>query len=264
MSASEEKQKYSAPAVRKVLDMLELMSKNDKSYSLSEIVDVLSISSNSAFRIFKELEAKGYVEKDGDDCTYELTPKLYYLGNSIRNRVSVVRTVYPYMKRILRYTNESVLFTKLDHNYNTIVVDQLESMEPIKFISTIGVAYDSYCSAMGKVMLAMLSKEELDGYFDTHPLVSKTPNTITNKDTLLAELKQIRERGIAYDLEENMQGLSCIAAPIFSSTGVLEGSIGISGLSFRITEELFPLYTKYIKEQAVLVSSVLGYETLES
>lgn len=252
-------QKYSAPAVRKVLEMLELMAKTDHSFTLSEIVSQLDVTSNSAFRIFKELEQKGYVVKNVEDSSYELTPKIYYLGNSIRNRISFVKTAYPYMKNIRKYTKETVLLTKLTGENDTLVIDQLESMEPIKFISTVGISYDSYTSAMGKAMLSSLDEAQLKEYFKKHELVKRTQNTITSQEELEAELKVIAKKGVAFDREENLYGLSCIASPIYSSAGELVGAIGISGLSFRMTKEQALDYAEYIKDQAKMLSSTLGY-----
>lgn len=150
-----------APAAKALLEMMEFMAKHDNRYTLSEIVESLDITSNSAFRIFKEMEQKGYVVKDPVTSTYELTPKLYYLGSSIRDRVSFIKTAQPYMESIKKATRETVLLTRFTHQYDTLVVDQLESSEPIKFVSTVGLSYDSYASAMGKAMLSMLDEKNL-------------------------------------------------------------------------------------------------------
>ena len=87
MKEKSDQLRYSAPAAKALLEMMEFMAKHDNRYTLSEIVESLDITSNSAFRIFKEMEQKGYVVKDPVTSTYELTPKLYYLGSSIRDRV---------------------------------------------------------------------------------------------------------------------------------------------------------------------------------
>lgn len=260
----DEKPKYSAPAVRKVLEMLELMARVDKSFSVSDVVNELDITSNSVFRIFKELELKGYVVKNPVDSTHELTPKLYYLGNSIRSRISFAKTAYPYMKSIRQFTKETVLLTTFGGQNDTLVVDQIESREPIKFLSTIGVTYDSYSSAMGKAMLSSLDEAELVEYFASHQLVKKTENTISSWDELLRQLTAIKKEGVAYDREENMYGLSCIACPVFSARGQLEGSIGISGLTFRMGEETIKEYASFIRKQAWQLSSTLGYEQKQS
>ena len=63
MKEKSDQLRYSAPAAKALLEMMEFMAKHDHRYTLSEIVESLNITSNSAFRIFKELlEEKGYVD----------------------------------------------------------------------------------------------------------------------------------------------------------------------------------------------------------
>ena len=109
MKEKSDQLRYSAPAAKALLEMMEFMAKHDNRYTLSEIVESLDITSNSAFRIFKEMEQKGYVVKDPVTSTYELTPKLYYLGSSIRDRVSFIKTAQPYMESIKKATRDSAV-----------------------------------------------------------------------------------------------------------------------------------------------------------
>lgn len=46
--------------------------------------------------------------------------------------------------------------------------------------------------------------------------------------------------------------------------GQLEGSIGISGLTFRMGEETIKEYARFIRKQAWQLSSTLGYEQKQS
>ena len=167
------------------------------------------------------------------------------------------------MKEIRKYTGETVLLTILDENWGTMVVDQLESKEPIKFLSTVGLAYDSYCSAMGKAMLAELDQEALDEYIEKSNFVKKTGKTITDKKKFREELEKVRKTKVAFDREENMEGLSCIASAVFSGSGKLEGAIGISGLKFRMNGEKILEYAEFISEKAKQFSAALGYEEVK-
>ena len=252
--------KYSAPAVKKVLEILELMARSNRSFTVSEISNELDISVNSAFRIYKELEEKDYVTKDPSDSSYELTPKLYYIGCSIKNNILFVKSAQPYMKKIRKYTGETVLLTILSKENGTLVVDQMESKEPIKFLSTVGIVYDSYTSAMGKAMLAELEEDEINEYLDKYKFIKKTDKTIIDKQIFKKELKKIAESKVAFDKEENFRGLSCIASAVFSGEGNLEGAIGISGLTFRMDEKTIEKYAEFIREQAEQFSASLGYE----
>lgn len=53
MKEKSDQLRYSAPAAKALLEMMEFMAKHDHRYTLSEIVESLNITSNSAFRILK-------------------------------------------------------------------------------------------------------------------------------------------------------------------------------------------------------------------
>ncbi len=60
-----------------------------------------------------------------------------------------------------------------------------------------------------------------------------TPNTITDLDVLADELERVRERGYAYDHEETLVGLCCVAAPIYDPGDTVVAAISFSVPAFR-------------------------------
>lgn len=259
-----EKNKYSAPAVERSLEILEIMVQQNRSFTATEMASILGVSVNSVFRIYIELERKHYVLKDPSDSSYELTPKIYYMGTAIKERISIVASARTYMKRLFRTVNATVVLTTMNEEYQTVVVDQLVSKQPIKFVSTVGLAYETYISAMGKAMLANMSEEDIEQYLEQTELKKITENTITDKGILREELRKVREEGVAYDREESIPGLICIASPVFSAGGKMEGAIGTTGFVFLMSDEQLENDIKQIQKQARDFSESLGYrETVE-
>lgn len=250
---------YSAPAAKKTLCLLELMAAEDKPFSVTELATRLNVPVNSVFRILKEMESLQYIIKNPQDSTYTLTAKLYYLGASISTRVSLKNAAAPYLTRLRALTRETTLLTTFGNHYSTLIMDQKVSSEPIKFISTVGLEYASYSSAMGKAMLAWLPPAELKTYLIETELVKVTDSTIISPEILRKELALIRQNGYSTDMEESVPGLKCIAAPIFSMGEKLEGAIGVSVPSFRLSTEKLQETIQNVREQAAQLSSSLGY-----
>ena len=240
---------YSAPAARKAICLLELMATEDKPFSVTELATRLDVTVNSVFRILKELETLQYIVKNESDSTYTLTAKLYYLGISLSSRISLKHSAQPFLTRLREETQ----------HYATLIVDQQISSEPIKFISTAGLEYASYSSAMGKAMLACLSTQELEDYLSWVNFAKVTEYTISSPDELRRELVQVRTQGYAVDMQESVLGLKCVAAPIFSIGGRLEGALGVSALAFRLPDVKLPSVARTVCEQARLLSASLGY-----
>jgi DNA-binding IclR family transcriptional regulator len=208
----------------------------------------------------KELELRHYVQKNPVDSSYRLTGKLYYLGSSLGNRIRLKNMAEQPMRHIHSSTRETILLTIFGNEYSTLVIDQLESLEPIKFISTVGLEYPSHSSAMGKAMLSSLPDEELDRYLSDQTFAALTNKTITSSEVLREELMEARRTGVAWDTEESCLGLRCIAAPVFNAKGTLEGAVGISGPVFRMTDEVIPGFVETIRREAAHISELLGYK----
>ena len=84
-----------------------------------------------------------------------------------------------------------------------------------------------------------MNQERFDWILDRHGLPAETPNTVTSRSALEAELDEIRNRGVAFDGEERAEGVRCVAAPITDNEDTLHGSVSVSGPSTRIKGERF-------------------------
>jgi acetyl-CoA synthetase len=96
----------------------------------------------------------------------------------------------------------------------------------------------SHALALGKVLLAGMGSEYVDGYIDGHgSLEPFTPKTIIRPAMLHAQLNKVRMVGLATDFEEFAPNLCCLAAPVGSEDGKVDGAIGISTTSRHIRDE---------------------------
>src|SRR5699024_8298944 len=96
-----------------------------------------------------------------------------------------------------------------------------------------------HCISLGKAILAYLPQERIEEIIEQSELVQYTSQTITTREELLNELEQIRDQGYAFDNEEKIAGLKCVAAPVIDPDGRVLGALSISGPSSRMTGERF-------------------------
>jgi acetyl-CoA synthetase len=90
---------------------------------------------------------------------------------------------------------------------------------------------------LGKVLLAGMGSEYVEGYINNHGLEAFTPRTIIRPAQLHAHLNKVRMVGVATDFEEFAQNLCCVAAPVKSQGGKVEGAVGLSTTARRIRSE---------------------------
>jgi DNA-binding IclR family transcriptional regulator len=101
----------------------------------------------------------------------------------------------------------------------------------------VGVQLESYCSGLGKVLLAALSDEQMEGVIMDGALVALTPYTITSTAALRAELKRVLEQGYALDDRENHADMRCIAVPVLDRDGRAVAALSASDNARRMTPE---------------------------
>ena len=106
---------------------------------------------------------------------------------------------------------------------------------------------------------AYQSEEELEKALETIQYTVFNKHTIENEAQLKKELERIRKIGYAVDLEEEMAGVQCIAAPIFNQFNNIVATIWTSGPSGRLTKSIFPVVAKELILTANSISTSLGY-----
>ena len=103
-------------------------------------------------------------------------------------------------------------------------------------LSQVGGTIPTYCSALGRAILAWSPPAALDEVIAAG-LPPRTPRTITEPDALRRELAAIPDRGWAIEREEGNVGVSCVAAPIFGPLGEVVAALSVTGPSAAVRSE---------------------------
>jgi IclR family acetate operon transcriptional repressor len=74
----------------------------------------------------------------------------------------------------------------------------------------------------------------------------------------MQELAVTRQRGYAIDDEEHAAGVRCAAAPIFSGSGEVVASIGVSGTASQMNDDYLPVVGNILRSAALKLSAQLG------
>lgn len=140
-----------------------------------------------------------------------------------------------------------------------VIVERMQaSVAAHLLMYRVGLRIPAHCSACGKVLLASRPRSEVDRMFGDAELVKLTPATIGDPAALRTELERVRQRGLAYDREEIVPGLSCVAAPIRDDGGRVIAAISVSVPTYRfIGEEA--AFDRLISEAGRRISRRLGY-----
>lgn len=259
LMAKKEKSEYLIQSVSHALDLLEQFHDEVDELGVTELSKRLQLHKNNVFRLLATLESRGYIEQNKVTENYRLGLKTLELGQTFVKQMGLLRQSRPILEEVVRECNETS-YVAILKDFNIIYLDVVETDLTVRVVPRVGSRLPSYCTAAGKVQIAHLSDEEIDEYFPTRELKPLTANTITDREELKKQLKQVAEQGYAIDDEELDVGVRCVSAPIRDYTRRIVGALSISGPAMRLSlerleKELIPLAIKSADE----ISTKLGF-----
>ena len=232
----EEEKKPYGTVLLKAAKIIDHLSNSKEAQSLAAIAANTGLSSPTALKILDTLLLIGYVEKDEQTKRFSLGSALIRYANNRLANLDIIKITDPYLRNLQAGLDETVHLGILDKD-EVLYVNKLETQKAIANInSRIGNTNHLYSSAMGKAMLAAFNDEELTAYLERVELVADTPNTITDRDVLKAEVKKIKELGFATDDEENDLDVICIGAALVVDNKIY-GAFSVSTPKYRFERE---------------------------
>ena len=244
-------------SVDKALLILRLLANKGREMKLTEISEELDINKSTLHGIISTLKHHGFIDQDGKTQKYRLGLYLIELGEIAAKSLDIINITSPIIEQVSHKLHETVHIASLD-NYEVVYVNKRESNQSMRIFTSIGSRNPAYCTGVGKAIMAFQEEERINELIP-EKLEKFTPNTINDRQEFINGLKRIKENGYAFDNEEFSVGLTCVAAPIFDSTGKAKYAISVSGPTVRMTEEKVQESIKVIKEAAHEISSKIGY-----
>ena len=248
--------------MRQIVDrigaILSLYSFDRPDWGVSEIAARLGLAKSTVSELLASLSSQGVVERTPRG-RYRLGWRLFELNQVLLESTPLVRESRRAMQELVERHGESSHTMVLERNEAVIVEKVQATLATQILMSRVGLRLPAHCSACGKLLLAQRPWAEVERTFDQVELVRFTRATIADLDQLREALEQARERGLAFDREEIVPGLSCVAAPIRDETGEAIAAISVSVPTYRFAGEEDD-YAQLISGVALRISRRLGYE----
>ncbi len=248
----------SAPALDRALTILESLANSRKGLSLSQIAKKLGLARSSAYCLLLTLERRGYLARNIQTRRYMFGLKLFSLANMALAGIELREVAHPFLNALMESTRLTIHMAILEQN-EAVLVDKFEPTGLWRLATWIGKRMDAHCTGVGKALLAYMPAESLDNLLKERGLPRHNQKTISSSRKLKEELARIREVGYSFDDEEDELGLRCIGCPIFDQAGNVPAAISIAGTTAQITRENESLVASKVKQTALSISKVLGF-----
>ncbi|WP_254547128.1 IclR family transcriptional regulator [Halomarina pelagica] len=222
-------------AVGTTCEILEALKELDGA-GITELADYLGLAKATVHSHLATLADHEFVVKRGE--TYHISLRFVDFGGFAKKNVDIYEITAKEVDRLAESTGEVAQFMVEEHGKG-VYLHKTRGENAIQTASYAGNRKDLHCTALGKAILSQLSHERVEAIIDETGLPQHTPNTVSTREDLFEELDQIRREKVAFDDEEILQGLRCVAAPIKHPNGDFNGAISISGPTSRFKGERF-------------------------
>lgn len=239
------------------VEILKLVSKQPDGITLDEICEVLNLPKTSAYDIVTTLAETGMIHvAKGPKQVYTIGLTAYRIGVSYTNHLDVLGTIEPVLKAFSREIGKTVFYGVLT-GHEVVYLSKFEPENPIITTATVGTKNPSYCTSLGKAILAFTDEEIRARVIDRIHFRQKTARTIMTPEYLFKELEKVTEKGYALDARELEEHMECVGAPIFSQDGQVLGAISASSL--YVPSEDYESLGLAVRAKAEEISRLLGY-----
>ena len=135
----------------RVLDILELVAEHPSEYNLTDISNLMEAPKSSLYPILYTLTARHFLALDNNG-RYKVDFSLYQVGNSYLSQLNFLDEVEKILTNMTNVCMETSHFGILKGG-DVLYLKKIDSPEPIRMTSRVGMRIPAYGTAIGKALL---------------------------------------------------------------------------------------------------------------
>jgi DNA-binding IclR family transcriptional regulator len=248
---------YPIASVDNALRLL-LMFRDRQRLRLSDASEFLGVAHSTAHRLLAMLTHYDFVRQEPGARTYVAGPALMDIGLAAVRNLGIRQHARPFLQQLAEEFGETVHLARLERDL-VRYLDAVETTRALRVASRTGNVLQAHCTASGKAMLAELPEERIANFYpDGTVLLTHTERSIRDSGKLLRELREVRERGYAVNIEESEDGVVSFAAAVCDVAGTPIAALSVSAPVGRVGEERGQQIGRHLREAARRLGALLG------
>lgn len=242
---------------QRTIQILSYVSEHPSGVDLDHICEALRLPKTSAYDIVTTLVECNMLQIIyGQKNQYRLAMGIYQIGMGYRNNINYTKA-FEEPLRSLAFELHKTAFFAVANQTNVVYLIKYEPEHPVLTTGKIGGINPMYCTALGKAILSQMPVEKQKELISQMQLTRRTDFTITDPQSLLADLEKCRQRGYAVDYRELEDHGLCVAAPVLDDDNSIVGAISVSDL-YRPDEDYHAVGER-VKQVASSLSTLYGH-----
>lgn len=208
-----ERRSYSAPALEKGLDILEMLCRSDHPLPQKDIAQRLGRSVGEIYRMLSCLVSRNYVTQV-DDNNYAITTKLFELSHINPPTHRLLFEAAPIMQRLANELDQACHLTVYSQG-KQVVLAKVDTPSGMGFSVRAGAELDVLISASGRVLLAFQDAETRK--LRIEEAMQRSPEQADPQIEVI--LDSIRSIGYESIPSVQVRGLYAVSFPILDTQG---------------------------------------------
>ena len=247
------------PAVARAADILDLFLSDAETLSMPEIISALGLPRATVHDLVSTLVSRDLLAAVPDQPhRYRLGLRLFQLGSTYGERLDLPRESQDVAAEVAGRCGETVHVAVLDGT-DVVYIAKVDSKHPVRMVSAVARRLPAHCTAVGKMLLSGLTDAQFASRYPGLRLSGMTDRSITSRDALHKQVKEIRSLRLAFDDCESNESVACVAAPVRDRSGAMVAAMSISVPTVRWTTEVAQQWAVIVTEGADQLSKLLGY-----
>jgi IclR family acetate operon transcriptional repressor len=248
-------------SLEKGLTLLQELARAEAGLSIGELAQATGLNRTTTYRLCESLEGAGWLQFAPDGASRRrqvgLGPRTLGLAVLVNNKYDPETRLEPLMEELAKTVGETVHAGMLDDTW-IVHVARAVPEAGLHMAAPLGSRELAHVTALGKAMLATLSREDLLRRYRHEELPVRTSRAIATRTLLLQEVEQVARRGYAVDDEESRAGVRCVGAPIFGPSGEAAFAFSVTTMPVHLEGERFDVVARAVREAAARATAAFG------
>jgi DNA-binding IclR family transcriptional regulator len=234
--------------------IVERIVQADRPLSSAYLAEELDLPKATVHRICQQLEDEGLLQREPGGKRFTGGRRLRRLAMATMSNSVLNAHRRSILQALSQEVGETCNLTVLDGN-EIVYLDRIETNWPYRIHLPVGSHLPLHCTATGKLFLANMKPAARRRLIDSLTLTRHTDMTITDPETLEAQLSKVAEEGIGYDSGEFLEGLVSIAVPVIGEDNHMCYAIAIHAPSVRKSLDELRQYLPTLRHAAARMAA---------
>ncbi|MCP4298968.1 MAG: IclR family transcriptional regulator [Gammaproteobacteria bacterium] len=223
---------HGAQAALRALRLLKLFTPEQPELQLAELSGLAGLNKTTTHRLLQALQSESMLDRNPADGAYRLGPALMALGVQALSSNDLRLRARPLLNRLAKETGETATL-EVPIDETMLILDEVTGSHFVGAGGNVGTRWPIHATSTGKAFIAF-DERGVDRLGEQ--LAPLTLQTITERNQLEEQLREIRRRGFAETVDELEDGFSGVAAVIRGRMGQALGALSVCGPTQRLSK----------------------------